>query len=83
MANSIVAQTHVLFKPLVFGPAERLPEGTLPPRVEVAGSVIYSPVLTKDGKLVVDTGKQVLELSLEEVDVLREVILSWDVALAA
>ena len=52
------------------------------PPVEVAGQEVFYPVLTKEGKLVVDTGSQILELGLEEVDVLREVILSWDVALA-
>ena len=79
MAKSIVAQTYVQFKPLEFWP-EWPPEGALPP-VEVAGQEVFYPVLTKEGKLVVDTGSQILELELEEVDVLREVILSWDVAL--
>ena len=80
MARSIVAQTHVQFKPLEFGP-ECPPEGALPP-VEVAGQDVFYPVLTGEGTLVVvDTGSQILELGLEEVDVLREVILSWDVAM--
>ena len=50
----------------------------LPGLVQVAGRPVYTPILEPDGVLIVDTGRNVLDLQPCEIPVLRAVLAALD-----